>query len=44
MRPLVVLPTYNESENIDRVVRRIRGSLPLATVLVVDDSSPDGTA
>jgi dolichol-phosphate mannosyltransferase len=44
MRMLVVLPTYNESENIDRVLRRIRHSLPEATVLVVDDGSPDGTA
>jgi dolichol-phosphate mannosyltransferase len=44
VRVLVVLPTYNESENIDRVLRRIRGALPDATVLVVDDGSPDGTA
>jgi dolichol-phosphate mannosyltransferase len=44
MNVLVVLPTYNESENIDRVLRRIRDSLPEATVLVVDDGSPDGTA
>ncbi len=44
MNVLVVLPTYNESENIDRVLRRIRGALPAATVLVVDDGSPDGTA
>ena len=44
MDVLVVLPTYNESENIDRVLRRIRDSLPTATVLVVDDGSPDGTA
>ena len=41
---LVVLPTYNESENIDRVLRRIRAAVPAATVLVVDDGSPDGTA
>ncbi|MGH9081048.1 MAG: polyprenol monophosphomannose synthase [Acidimicrobiales bacterium] len=41
---LVVLPTYNESENIDRVLRRVRHSLAAATVLVVDDGSPDGTA
>lgn len=40
----MVLPTYNESENIDNVLRRIRGALPDATVLVVDDGSPDGTA
>lgn len=44
MRVLVVLPTYNESENIDRVLRRVRAALPDATVLVVDDNSPDGTA
>ena len=43
MHVLVVLPTYNESENIDRVLRRIRNALPDATVLVVDDGSPDGT-
>src|SRR5271165_701126 len=44
MNVLVVLPTYNESENIDRVVRRVRRALAAATVLVVDDGSPDGTA
>ena len=44
MNVLVVLPTYNESENIERVVRRIRRALAAATVLVVDDGSPDGTA
>ena len=44
MNVLVVLPTYNEVENIDRVLRRIRTAVPTATVLVVDDGSPDGTA
>jgi dolichol-phosphate mannosyltransferase len=44
MKVLVVLPTYNESENIERVLRRISDSLEDATVLVVDDGSPDGTA
>jgi len=44
MPVLVVLPTYNESENIDHVLRRIRAALPEASVLVVDDGSPDGTA
>ncbi len=44
MSVLVVLPTYNEVENIDRVLRRIRTALGDATVLVVDDGSPDGTA
>ena len=44
MDVLVVLPTYNESDNIGHVLHRIRGALPDATVLVVDDGSPDGTA
>ena len=44
MHPLVVIPTYNESENIERMLRRIHECLPVAGVLVVDDGSPDGTA
>jgi dolichol-phosphate mannosyltransferase len=44
MAPLVVLPTYDEAENVVEVLGRIRASLPAATVLVVDDGSPDGTA
>jgi dolichol-phosphate mannosyltransferase len=44
MRPLVVIPTYNESENIERMLHRIAECLPGAGVLVVDDGSPDGTA
>ncbi|HVB92029.1 MAG TPA: polyprenol monophosphomannose synthase [Acidimicrobiales bacterium] len=43
MRPLVVIPTYNESENIERILGRVRESLPEAGILVVDDGSPDGT-
>lgn len=44
MRTLVVLPTYNESLNIEAMLRTLRDVVPDATVLVVDDSSPDGTA
>ena len=44
MNVLVVVPTYNEADNIDQVLRRIREAMPEATVLVVDDGSPDGTA
>jgi dolichol-phosphate mannosyltransferase len=40
----VTIPTYQEVENIDLVVRRVRDALPDATIVVVDDSSPDGTA
>ena len=44
MRALIVLPTYNEAENIDDVLRGVRKSVPEAEILVVDDGSPDGTA
>ena len=43
MDPWVVLPTYNEAESIERVLGTVRGALPEARVLVVDDGSPDGT-
>ncbi|MCD2443647.1 polyprenol monophosphomannose synthase [Agromyces sp. SYSU K20354] len=42
-RPLVVIPTYNERENLASIVGRVRGAVPDASMLVVDDSSPDGT-
>jgi dolichol-phosphate mannosyltransferase len=42
-RVLVVVPTYNEAENLEPVVARLRASVPEADVLVVDDGSPDGT-
>ena len=41
---LVVLPTYNEAANIFEVIRRLHRACPDAQVLVIDDSSPDGTA
>jgi dolichol-phosphate mannosyltransferase len=44
MRSVVVLPTYNEAENIDRFLRAVRKAAPDTDVLVVDDDSPDGTA
>jgi dolichol-phosphate mannosyltransferase len=44
MRALVVLPTFNEVENIPVVLPRLRDAAPSADVLVVDDGSPDGTA
>jgi dolichol-phosphate mannosyltransferase len=39
----VIIPTYNESENIEAIMARARASVPDADVLVVDDGSPDGT-
>ncbi len=44
MRALVVVPTFNERENIERLVRTVRKVVPETGVLVVDDASPDGTA
>ncbi|MBO0715648.1 MAG: glycosyltransferase, partial [Acidimicrobiales bacterium] len=44
MRTLVVLPTYQEAENIELILRRLRTLEPPVHVLVVDDDSPDGTA
>ena len=41
---LIVLPTYNEAENISELIPRIFKYLPETSVLVVDDGSPDGTA
>jgi dolichol-phosphate mannosyltransferase len=43
-RPLVVLPTYNEAANITTMLERIADAVPSASVLIVDDASPDGTA
>ena len=40
---LVVIPTYNERESVAETVSRVRAAVPEASVLVVDDSSPDGT-
>ncbi|HZU12969.1 MAG TPA: polyprenol monophosphomannose synthase [Chloroflexota bacterium] len=41
--PLVVLPTYNERDNLAPIVREILTELPQATLWIVDDNSPDGT-
>ena len=41
---IVIIPTYNEKENIDRIVRATIALPENFNVLVVDDSSPDGTA
>lgn len=44
MKNLVVIPTYNERENILPLIEAIFQSTPQVDILVVDDSSPDGTA
>jgi dolichol-phosphate mannosyltransferase len=42
-RVLVVVPTYNEADNVEAVAARLRAAVPDAHLLVVDDGSPDGT-
>jgi dolichol-phosphate mannosyltransferase len=44
VRTIVVLPTYNERENVANLLAAVRSTLPTADILVVDDNSPDGTA
>ena len=40
---LVVIPTYQERENVEAIIERLLAAVPQAHVLVVDDGSPDGT-
>ena len=42
-RAVVIVPTYNESDNVTRIVPLILAQDPGLEVLVVDDNSPDGT-
>ncbi|MFE2107331.1 polyprenol monophosphomannose synthase [Kitasatospora sp. NPDC059463] len=42
-RVLVIIPTYNEAENVELIVGRVRAAVPEVHVLVADDNSPDGT-
>jgi dolichol-phosphate mannosyltransferase len=44
MKKLVLIPTYNEKENIEAIVRKVFSLPGDFHVLVIDDSSPDGTA
>ena len=43
MRSLVIIPTYNESENIEKIVHETIANLPDTEILIIDDNSPDGT-
>ncbi|HNN47975.1 MAG TPA: glycosyltransferase, partial [Marmoricola sp.] len=40
---IIVIPTYNEADNIAAVTSRLRDAAPLVDILIVDDNSPDGT-
>ena len=42
-KTLVMIPTYNESQNVRIIHSRVRAALPEAEILFVDDNSPDGT-
>lgn len=44
MKALVIIPTYNEKENISSIIEAVFSQKPLLDVLVIDDGSPDGTA
>lgn len=44
MRPLVIIPTYNEALNIEAVLRKVLALPEHVTVLIIDDGSPDGTS
>ena len=39
----VIVPTYNERDNIEIIAKRVRSAVPDAHLLIVDDNSPDGT-
>jgi dolichol-phosphate mannosyltransferase len=43
VKNIVVIPTYNEAENIAAMIQTLRGIMPELDILVVDDGSPDGT-
>ncbi len=42
-RPLVVIPTYNEADNIERLIEEVTQAIEGVRVMIVDDNSPDGT-
>lgn len=43
MRSLIVIPTYNERENIAELIAQVLANAPTADLLIIDDNSPDGT-
>jgi len=43
MKTLMIIPTYNEAENLSPLLQAIFSYAPLTDVLIVDDRSPDGT-
>ena len=43
MKTLVIIPTYNESENVEWITKAILENQPQVNILIADDNSPDGT-
>ena len=41
---IVIIPTYNEKENIEKIIRAVFGLEKCFHILIIDDGSPDGTA
>ncbi len=41
---IIIIPTYNEKENIENIIRAVFGQPTKFDILVIDDGSPDGTA
>ena len=41
---IVIIPTYNEKENIEKIIRAVFGLEKAFHILIIDDGSPDGTA
>jgi len=44
MKALIIIPTYNEKENVKEIISAVLGVNPSIDILIVDDSSPDGTS
>ncbi|HAD34931.1 MAG TPA: dolichyl-phosphate beta-D-mannosyltransferase, partial [Chitinophagaceae bacterium] len=44
MKKIVIIPTYNEIENIEKIIRAVMNLPEIFHILIIDDGSPDGTA
>jgi len=44
MKTLIIIPTYNEIDNIEKLLEQVLAKSETIEVLVIDDNSPDGTA
>jgi dolichol-phosphate mannosyltransferase len=43
-KALVIIPTYNEAQNAEKIINEVLQQTEIVEVLIVDDNSPDGTA